>query len=115
MFSRAISFGTPLLIHYLVPKFQGENFYANKKIAENFKKLAQAKGCSVTQVALAWVAAEGIIAIPGTTKPGRLEENWASRDVEITDEDRKEMRAIIQASKPQGDRYSKEAAKAIGN
>lgn len=98
-----------------VPKFQGENFYANKKIAENFKALARRKGCSVTQVALAWVAAEGIIAIPGTTKPGRLDENWASRDVDITEEDKAEMRKVIEASKPQGDRYNEQAAKAIGN
>ena len=103
------------LTRNLVPKFQGENFYANKKIAENFKALAQRKGCSVTQVALAWVAAEGFIAIPGTTKPGRLEENFASREIELTEADRQEMRAVIQASKPQGDRYSEKAAKAIGN
>jgi diketogulonate reductase-like aldo/keto reductase len=69
----------------------------------------------VTQVALAWVAAEGLIAIPGTTKPGRLDENWASRDVEITEEDKREMRAVIESSKPQGNRYNEEAAKAIGN
>ena len=58
---------------------------------------------------------EGIIAIPGTTKAGRLVDNWASRDVEITEEDQKEMREVILASKPQGDRYNKEAAKDIGN
>jgi aryl-alcohol dehydrogenase-like predicted oxidoreductase len=105
----------PVIDFSLVPKFQGENFYANKKIAENFKALAQRKGCSVTQVALAWVAAEGIIAIPGTTRPERLVENFASRDIELTEEDKREMRAVIEASKPQGDRYSKEASKAIGN
>ena len=99
----------------LVPKFQGENFYANKRIAENFKALARRKGCPVTQVALAWAAAEGIITIPGTTKPERLDENWASRDVEITEEDKIEMRTVIKASKPQGDRYNEQAAKAIGN
>jgi len=105
----------PIADANLVPKFQGENFYANRKIAENFKALAQRKGCSVTQVALAWVAAEGIIAIPGTTRPERLDENFASRDIELTEEDKQEMRAVIEASKPQGDRYSEEASKAIGN
>lgn len=98
-----------------VPKFQGENFYANMRIAENFKALARRKGCSVTQVALALVAAEGFIAIPGTTKTERLDENFASRDIELTEADRQEMRAVIEASKPQGDRYNEKAAKAIGN
>jgi diketogulonate reductase-like aldo/keto reductase len=69
----------------------------------------------VTQVALAWVAAEGIIAIPGTTRPERLVENFASRDIELNEEDKQEMCAVIEASKPQGDRYSKEASKAISN
>src|SRR5688572_23378274 len=74
----------------LVPKFQGDNFYANKKISGGFKALAKTKGCTVAQVALAWVAAQGMIAIPGTTKPSRLEENWASRDIELTEEELKE-------------------------
>lgn len=46
-----------------------------------------------------------MIAIPGTTKPHRLEENWASRDVELSEEEKKDMRRIIDAAKPFGDRY----------
>ena len=98
-----------------VPKFQGEDFYANKKISEGFKELANRRGCTVTQVALAWVAAQGMIAIPGTTSPSRLEENWASRDIDLTEEETEQMRATINKLKPRGDRYNKEAAKAIGN
>jgi aryl-alcohol dehydrogenase-like predicted oxidoreductase len=55
-----------------LPKFQGENFYANKAIVEEIKKLAKRKGCTTAQ---------GMIAIPGTTKVSRLEENWKSREV----------------------------------
>lgn len=73
---------------------------------EEVKKLAARKGCSSAQIALAWVAAQGFIAIPGTTKPGRLEENWASRDVVLTDEEKVEMRRIVDAAKPVGERYS---------
>ncbi|KAF3403169.1 Aldo-keto reductase yakc [NADP] [Talaromyces pinophilus] len=98
-----------------IPKFQGENFYANKKISEGFKELANRRGCTVTQVALAWVAAQGMIAIPGTTSPSRLEENWASRDIDLTEEEIEKMRATINKLKPRGDRYNEEAAKAIGN
>ena len=72
---------------------------------EEAKKLAVRKGCTTSQIALAWVAAQGMIAIPGTTKAGRLEENWGSRDVELTEEEMKEMRRIVDAAKPVGDRY----------
>ncbi|KAG5757953.1 hypothetical protein H9Q72_013907 [Fusarium xylarioides] len=89
-----------------VPKFQGENFYKNKAIVEEIKKLAVRKGCTLTQIALAWVASQGMIAIPGTTKAHRLEENWASRHVDLTEEEKAEMRRIIDSAKPQGNRPS---------
>ncbi|KAI8721865.1 hypothetical protein NCS52_00329100 [Fusarium sp. LHS14.1] len=87
------------------PKFQGDNFYQNKAIVEEIKKIAVRKGVSLTQIALAWVAAQGFIAIPGTTKATRLEQNWVSRDVELTDEDKAELRRIIDSTKPHGNRY----------
>lgn len=72
------------------------------------KKLATRKDCSITQIALAWVAAQGLIAIPGTTKPKRLEENWVSRDINLTEEEKQEMRQIIDAAKPHGNRFAPE-------
>ncbi|KXJ88817.1 aldo/keto reductase [Microdochium bolleyi] len=98
-----------------IPKFQGENFYANKKIAEGFRVLAQRKNCKLPQVALAWVAAQGTIALPGTTRPDRLTENWASREIELTKDDLEYMRRIVDALKPQGNRYNEETMLAIGN
>ncbi|OLN87187.1 Aldo-keto reductase yakc [NADP(+)] 2 [Colletotrichum chlorophyti] len=97
------------------PKFQGENFYKNKAIVDEIKKLAEKKGCTLPQIALAWVAAQGMIPIPGTTKPKRLEENWASRDIELTDEEKKEMRRIIDAAKPQGNRYNDHNQAMVGH
>ncbi|KAJ5397687.1 hypothetical protein N7509_005800 [Penicillium cosmopolitanum] len=88
------------------PKFQGENFYKNQKIVEEIKKLATRKGCKISQIAIAWVVSQGLIPIPGTTKPSRLEENWKSRDIEITEEEAQDMRRIIDAAKPHGNRYS---------
>ncbi|KAL4792262.1 NADP-dependent oxidoreductase domain-containing protein [Aspergillus venezuelensis] len=88
------------------PKFQGENFYANRAIVEEIKKLAGKKGVSISQIALAWVAAQGMIAIPGTTKAARLEENWASRKIVLSDEEKSEMRRIIDGAKPKGNRYA---------
>ncbi|KAH7109293.1 NADP-dependent oxidoreductase domain-containing protein [Dendryphion nanum] len=97
------------------PKFQGDNFYKNKSIVEEIKKLAKRKGCSTPQIALAWVAAQGMIAIPGTTKATRLEENWASRDVVLTEEEKKEMRKIVDAAKVEGNRYSEANQALVGH
>lgn len=98
-----------------VPKFQGQNFYNNKAIVEEIKKLAVCKGCTLPQIALACVAAQGMIAIPGTTKVERLEENWASRDVDLTEEERREMRGIIDAAKMHGTRYGAAGQAMIGH
>lgn len=98
-----------------VPKFQGENFYKNKAIVEEVKKIAARKGCTTPQIALAWVAAQGMIPIPGTTKEKRLLENWGSRDVELADEEEKEMRAIIDKAKPEGNRYAPAQQAMVGH
>lgn len=100
---------------HIVPKFQGENFYKNKAIVEEIKKLATSKGCNISQIALAWVAAQGLIAIPGTTKAHRLEQNWASRNVELTEEEKIEMRKIIDAAKPHGNRYAPAQQAMVGH
>lgn len=97
------------------PKFQGENFYKNKAIVDEIKRLAVQKGCTVAQVALAWVAAQGMIAIPGTTKTKRLEENWASRDIVLTDDEKKEMRKLIDSVKPHGNRYGEKNQALVGH
>ncbi|KAL4963394.1 NADP-dependent oxidoreductase domain-containing protein [Aspergillus stella-maris] len=50
---------------------------------KKMKRISSRRNCALSQVALAWVTAQGMIAIPGTTKATRLEENWASRDIEL--------------------------------
>lgn len=60
----------------------------------------------MAQIALAWVTAQGLISIPGTTKASRLIENWASRDIELQEEELKEMRRIVDAAKPTGERFA---------
>jgi aryl-alcohol dehydrogenase-like predicted oxidoreductase len=106
---------TELTRSVVVPKFQGENFYANKAIVEQIKTLASRKGCTISQIALAWVAAQGLIAIPGTTKVHRLEENFASREVELTEEELGEMRRIVDSAKPQGNRYAAAQQALVGH
>ncbi|KAM0328774.1 hypothetical protein ACHAQA_005187 [Verticillium albo-atrum] len=97
------------------PKFQGENFYKNLAIVDEIKKLAARKGCTLAQIALAWVSAQGMISIPGTTKAHRLEENWASRDVELTADELAELRRIIDQAKPHGNRFGPQHEAAVGH
>lgn len=97
------------------PKFQGANFHANAAIRSEISALAQRKQCSLAQVALAWVAAQGMIAIPGTTKAARLESNWASREVDLTEDEKAEMRRIVDAAKPQGERYGEANRALVGH
>ena len=103
------------LLSAIAPKFQGENFYKNRAIVDEIKKLSSRKGCAISQIALAWVADQGMIAIPGTTKAPRLESNWASRDIELTDDERQEMRRIIDAAKPHGNRYAPAQEALVGH
>ncbi|CCF44343.1 aldo/keto reductase [Colletotrichum higginsianum] len=97
------------------PKFQGDNFYKNKAIADEMKRIAAAKGCTLAQLALAWVAAQDMITIPGTTKVKRLEENWASREVELSEDEMLSIRKLVDANKPVGDRFAGRNAAAIGH
>ncbi|CAK7218939.1 hypothetical protein SEUCBS140593_003724 [Sporothrix eucalyptigena] len=58
---------------------------------------------------------QGMIAIPGTTKVKRLEENWASRDIELTAEEKQEIRKLIDVAKPVGNRYSSANQALVGH
>jgi aryl-alcohol dehydrogenase-like predicted oxidoreductase len=82
----------------------GENFYKNLDIVDRIKALADKKGVTPGQLSIAWVAAQGTIPIPGTKQVGRLEENWGARDVDLNAEELAEMRAVIDAAKPVGNR-----------
>lgn len=86
------------------PKFTGENFYKNRAIVKEFQELARKKGATLSQIAIAWVCANGMIPIPGTTKIKRLEENFASTGIEFTPEEFKEMRSLVDSAKPSGNR-----------
>jgi aryl-alcohol dehydrogenase-like predicted oxidoreductase len=94
------------------PRFQGENFGKNLALVDRVRELAEAKGVTATQLALAWVMAQSgrgdnpaIVPIPGTKRVAYLEENAAAADIELTEDD---LRALDEAA-PQGatagDRY----------
>jgi aryl-alcohol dehydrogenase-like predicted oxidoreductase len=90
-----------------MPRFQGENFYKNLELVEKIKSLATEKGCSPSQLAIAWVLAQGedIITIPGTKRIKYLEENIESENVQLTGEDLKSIEAIMPAGIVSGTRY----------
>jgi len=89
------------------PRFKEGNFDRNLALARRVRQLAEAKGVTAAQLALAWVLAQGddIVPIPGTKRRSRLEENAAAREVELTPEDLAALEAAVPADAVAGDRY----------
>jgi len=71
------------------PRFQGENFQKNLDLVNKVEEIAKEKRCTPSQLALAWVLAQGddIVPIPGTKRTKYLEDNAGALDVELTPED----------------------------
>jgi len=90
-----------------MPRYQGENFYKNLELVEKIRTLAANKGCTPSQLAIAWVLAQGedIITIPGTKRIKYLEENIASENVQLTKEDLENIEAVMPAGIVSGNRY----------
>jgi aryl-alcohol dehydrogenase-like predicted oxidoreductase len=87
------------------PRFTGENLEANLRIAAKVAEIAEEKGITPAQLALAWVLAQGedLVPIPGTKRRRYLEENAAAVDVDLTQEDLARLEAEL--PKVAGDRY----------
>jgi aryl-alcohol dehydrogenase-like predicted oxidoreductase len=98
-----------------VPRFQGENFRKNLELVDKIKDLAAAKGCTPSQLALAWVLARGddIVPIPGTKRVQYLDDNLGAADVRLTADDLAQIDAILPAGVAAGSRYSALAMQAI--
>ncbi|MCJ1440707.1 MAG: hypothetical protein MMC23_001193 [Stictis urceolatum] len=86
----------------LSSQFEGKIFYKNRAIVGEFQKPTSKNGSTTPQIALAWVIAQGIIAIARTTQASRLEKYRSSRDVGLTKEEFRDMREFIDAAKPHG-------------
>ncbi|MCW2479888.1 aldo/keto reductase [Candidatus Symbiopectobacterium sp. NZEC135] len=99
------------------PRFMGENFAKNLALVEQVEKLARAKGVTPSQLALAWVLAQGddIVPIPGTKRRRYLEENIAALDVLLTPEELAAIEAIFPFAAAAGDRYGTESMATINN
>jgi aryl-alcohol dehydrogenase-like predicted oxidoreductase len=89
------------------PRFQGENFNKNLQLVERVRELASAKGVAASQLALAWVLAQGddVVPIPGTKRRTYLEENVAADDIRLTDDERRQIDEVLPVGAASGDRY----------
>ncbi|MGD0381053.1 MAG: aldo/keto reductase [Acidimicrobiales bacterium] len=89
------------------PRFQGENFEKNLQLVERVKDIATAKGVGASQLALAWVLAQGddVVPIPGTKRRTYLEQNVAADDISLTDEDLRRIDEVLPVGSAAGDRY----------
>jgi aryl-alcohol dehydrogenase-like predicted oxidoreductase len=95
------------------PRFQGEAFTRNLELVDRVREIAEAKGVTATQLALAWVMAQSdrdgkptIVPIPGTKRVAYLEENAAAADVRLTDDDLRQLDDVAPAGAAVGDRYA---------
>jgi aryl-alcohol dehydrogenase-like predicted oxidoreductase len=89
------------------PRFQAEALRENIELADRVRELAEERGVTPAQLALAWVHAKGndIVPIPGTKRPERLEENAAASEIELSDQDVAELDRAVPADAVVGGRY----------
>jgi aryl-alcohol dehydrogenase-like predicted oxidoreductase len=89
------------------PRFQGENFQKNLDVVRQVEEIAREKGCTASQLALAWVLAQGddIVPIPGTKQRKYLEENICALEVQLTRDDLRRINDVFPAGVASGQRY----------
>jgi len=89
------------------PRFQGENFDRNLELVERVREVAEEKGVTPAQLALAWVLRQGedIVPIPGTKRTRYLEENAAAVEVELGEDDLARIEEAFPKGATAGDRY----------
>ncbi len=89
------------------PRFQGENFRKNLDLVSKIKELADKKRVKASQLALAWVLAQGddIVPIPGTKRRTYLEENVAAVEIKLTEDDLAALDVIAPRGAAAGERY----------
>lgn len=89
------------------PRFQGENFHKNLALVSQVADLAKGRGCTASQLALAWVLgrADFIVPIPGTKRVSYLEENFGALSISLTDAERGQIEAVMPRGSIAGLRY----------
>jgi aryl-alcohol dehydrogenase-like predicted oxidoreductase len=97
------------------PRFQGENFGKNLELVAKIQALAAKKGCTASQLALAWVLSRGddVVPIPGTKRRSYLEENVAAAAIRLSQEELTEIEAATPRTAVAGERYPAAAMRSI--
>jgi aryl-alcohol dehydrogenase-like predicted oxidoreductase len=92
------------------PRFQGENFPLNLALVKKVQEMAQEKKCQPSQLALAWVLAQGgdIVPIPGTKRRKYLEENVGALDIELPPDELRRLNEVFPFGAAAGERYSEQ-------
>ena len=99
-----------------VPRFQPEAMEKNQALVDLLKRVANEKGATPAQIALAWLLAQRptIVPIPGTTKLHRLEENIAAAQIELTRDDLRTIADAASRIEIKGDRYAPQQLAMVG-
>ena len=89
------------------PRFQGENFDQNQRLVQAVTEIAQERGCTPAQLALAWLLHRGddVVPIPGTRRIERLEENAAAARMQLSQQELDRIDAVLDANSVAGARY----------
>ncbi len=97
------------------PRFQGENFQKNLDLVQRVEEIARERGCKPSQLALAWVLAQGedILPIPGTKRRQYLEENAAALNIQLTADDLRRLAEVFPHGAASGLRYPEHMMKAV--
>jgi aryl-alcohol dehydrogenase-like predicted oxidoreductase len=88
-----------------IPKFQGEQFYKNIELLNELNKLAEEKGITASQLAIAWTISKGFVPIPGTKRVKYVEQNIAATGIDLTAADVQRLESIIPLGTATGNRY----------
>jgi aryl-alcohol dehydrogenase-like predicted oxidoreductase len=97
------------------PRFQGENFAKNLRLLEEVNAMATVKGCTASQLALAWVLAQGedVVPIPGTKRRKYLEENAAAVEIRLGREELARIDRALPRGAAAGTRYPAQGMQAV--
>ena len=97
------------------PRFQGDNFDKNLKLVERIGEIAKDKGVAASQLALAWVLAQGedIVPIPGTKRRKYIEQNAAAVDIELTAGELERIDEVFPVDAAAGTRYPEAMMKSV--
>jgi aryl-alcohol dehydrogenase-like predicted oxidoreductase len=97
------------------PRFQGENFERNLDLVRRVREIADEKGVTPGQLALAWLLHQGddVVPIPGTKRRKYLEENAAAAEIELTGEDLSRIEEVAPAGAAAGERYDEASMKTV--